>query len=64
MSKKVVAALLVLPALALGGCWESGDVVMHEPGQYKGRPDPLARQAAAERAPSLQKRFELVQKDR
>lgn len=57
-----VAALFVV--MGLGGCWESTDVTVHEPGQYKGPSDPLLQQSAASRADILQKRFEMVQVDR
>ncbi|MDH3691863.1 MAG: hypothetical protein OEU36_20675 [Gammaproteobacteria bacterium] len=57
-----VAALFVV--MGLSGCWESTDVTVHEPGQYKGVSDPLLQQSAASRAETLQQRFEMVQVDR
>jgi len=57
--------LAVLAAAALvAGCYETADVTVHEPGEYKGNQDPLTKQQATARAEQLRKRFELVQIDR
>ncbi len=34
-------ATVMLAALLLSGCYETTDVVIHEPGIYKGAKDPL-----------------------
>ena len=57
------AATVVLAA-GLAGCWDSTEVTVHNPGQYKGEPDPLLAQSASSRAETLTKRFQLVQVDR
>ena len=65
MTKRAMAAAAALVALALGGCWEeSGEITLHEAGEYKGVPDPLLAQDSAQRADSLEKRFALIQTDR
>jgi len=60
---------LTIAALAsvviLSGCYESGDVTVHNPGEFKGMKDPLLdAKSTAEREEVLQKRFQLVQVDR
>lgn len=55
---------VLLGGIALSGCWESTDVTVHTPGEYKGTPDPLLQQDAATRQDTLRQRFELVQVDR
>lgn len=62
--RTIAAAALAAAAFALSGCWDSGDVTIHEAGQYKGVKDPLLSQDVAERAKTLEKRFALVQMDR
>ena len=37
----LTAAVVVL-ATGLAGCWDSTEVVVHNPGEYKGEPDPAA----------------------
>ena len=59
----LTAATVVLAA-GLAGCWDSTEVTVHNPGQYKGEPDPLLAQSASSRAETLTKRFQLVQIDR
>ncbi|MGI9335652.1 MAG: hypothetical protein ACR2RL_21105 [Gammaproteobacteria bacterium] len=49
-------------ALGLGGCLESADVTVHEPGKYKGSADPLLDESSRDEV--LEKRFQLVQVDR
>ena len=58
----VVAAAVV--AAGLAGCWDSTDVTLHSPGEYKGEQDPLLAQDAPTRARALMKRFQLGQVDR
>ena len=60
----VIAVVLLLGAGAIAGCYETPDVTIHEPGQYKGKRDPLLNQQASSRDEALHKRFDLVQTDR
>ena len=64
--KTAIQVLAVLGGTALlAGCYEeSGNVTVHEPGQYKGTPDPLLNKDAEQRASTLEERFNLVQTDR
>jgi len=55
---------IALVAGMLSGCWEDTDVTLHEPGVYKGAPDPLLAQDSGARAKALGERFNLVQMDR
>ena len=57
------AAAVVLAA-GLAGCWDTTEVTVHNPGEYKGPADPLLSQAASARAESLTERFQRVQADR
>ena len=57
------AAAAVLAA-GLAGCWDSTDVTVHNPGEYKGPPDPLLAQSASARAGALNERFQRGQVDR
>jgi hypothetical protein len=54
----------VVLATGLAGCWDSTEVTVHNPGEYKGEQDPLLAQSASSRAETLTKRFQLVQADR
>jgi len=40
------ASALLLAGLLLGGCYESPDVTLYEPGVYKGEDDPLLEKSA------------------
>ena len=52
-------------AVVMSGCYESVGVTIAEPGEYKGKKDPLLdAKRTAEREEVLQKRFQLVQIDR
>jgi hypothetical protein len=62
--KPTLLPALVLLAGLLTGCYESSDVTVYEPGEYKGKSDPLLNQDSTQRAETLAKRFELVQTDR
>ncbi len=53
-----------LALLLLAGCYESTDVTMHDPGEFRGARDPLLDQPVAARSEQLQKRFQLVQVER
>ena len=59
-----LAAAAVVLAAGLAGCWDSTEVTVHNPGEYKGEADPLLAQAASTRAEALSKRFQAVQADR
>ena len=64
LNRRVILASTPVAALALGGCLESPEVTVHEPGKYKGKDDPLLAQQVASREQQLQKRFQDVQVDR
>lgn len=66
MIKRLQLLLLCAPLLAaLGGCYESPDVTVYEPGVYKGKPDPLLEKSRSkERQQQLVERFNAVQTDR
>ena len=66
MKRRGALTIAVLAgAVAVGGCYESADVTVHSPGQFKGMKDPLLdAKSTAEREEILQKRFQLVQVDR
>ena len=59
-----MAAMVVIGAVGLTSCYETADVTVHEPGQYKGVGDPLLQQQASAREEALRKRFEVGQLDR
>lgn len=59
------AATLAVAALALSGCYDDVGVTLHEPGVYKGTPDPLLElQRSASQQERLNERFAQVQTDR
>ena len=60
----ILAAAAAVLAAGLAGCWDSTEVTVHNPGEYKGEQDPLMAQSGAARAETLTKRFQLVQVDR
>ncbi len=62
-SATLAAAAAVLAA-GLAGCWDSTEVTVHNPGEYKGEADPLLAQSASTRTETLTKRFRFVQVDR
>ena len=62
--RTLALALLLAASAALAGCWEDTEVTLHEPGEYKGQPDPLRQEQALARAETLEKRFQRVQTDR
>ena len=57
-------AAAVVVAAGLAGCWDSTEVTVHSPGEYKGQQDPLLAEGASARTETLTKRFQLVQVDR
>ncbi len=59
------AAAVLAIVLLLGGCYESPDVTLHEPGEYKGEADPFLEKAAdPEHQEQLQQRLARGQTDR
>ena len=64
MCKHIRLGLLLAGALALTGCYESGDAVVHQPGVYMGKTDPLLAANAKTRAEQLKARFQGIQTDR
>lgn len=64
MCKNLRLWLLLVSAVALGGCYENNDVTLYEPGVYKGKSDPLLATDASARADQLQTRFQTIQTDR
>ncbi len=60
-SRIIPLIAILFSALALSGCWEGFDVVLHEPGVYKGPADPLTEQGTQA---ALAERLTLVQTDR
>ena len=64
MTKRMMAAAVMAVAFLVSGCWDSGEVTIHQAGEYKGVRDPLLAQDAAEREEILKERFALIQMDR
>ena len=64
INNATLTAAVVVLAAGLVGCWDSTEVTVHNPGEYKGDPDPLLAQSASARSGTLTKRFQLVQIDR
>lgn len=63
--RKVTVALLIVASVAMGGCYESTDITLHDPGVYRGATDPLlAKQANPEQQAKLAERFRMGQSDR
>ena len=61
-SARILGAAMATVLLA--GCWDSTEVNLHRPGEYKGESDPLLDQSATTRIDSLSERFQTVQRDR
>lgn len=56
---------LVIALTGLGGCYESPDVTLYEPGVYKGEEDPFLEKAAdPEHQEALRQRLARGQTDR
>ena len=64
IKKATLTAAAAVLAAGLAGCWDSTEVIVHNPGEYKGEADPLLAQSASTRTETLTKRFQLVQVDR
>ena len=64
MMKRMITVAVMAVAVMVYGCGESGDITIHEMGEYKGRQDPLLAQNVSERAETLKQRFSLGQMDR
>jgi hypothetical protein len=63
--RRALTIAVLASAVIASGCYESADVTVHNPGQFKGAKDPLLdAKSTAEREEVLQKRFQLVQVDR
>jgi hypothetical protein len=59
------AFALLLVVVLLGGCEEPATVEIHEPGIYKGSPDPLLEKARnPEFGEKLRERLKMIQTDR
>ena len=59
------AALALAAAGLLGGCYESSEVALHQPGVYAGKPDSDAvLRPSAEAREALKERFRQIQTDR
>ncbi len=57
--------LLLAASVLLTGCSEATDVTLHEPGVYKGSPDPLLEKSRGEGfGEQLRERLKMVQTDR
>jgi len=65
MRKLTTRLVLCGMALVLGGCYEDMGVTLHEPGEYKGKKDPLvATVKQQEMQETLEQRFKTGQTDR
>ena len=64
INKATLTAAAVVVATGLAGCWDSTEVTVHNPGEYKGEKDPLLAESASARTDTLTKRFQIVQIDR
>lgn len=60
----IAVAAVVAGAGLLAGCYETPDITLHQPGEYKGPKDPLLNQQASSRDEALKKRFEVAATDR
>ncbi|HEX7044137.1 MAG TPA: hypothetical protein VF203_05955 [Burkholderiales bacterium] len=61
----VIGGFVVLLGPVLAGCSDSSDVVLHDPGVYKGPVDPLVeKQRSPEQQERLLARFNQIQTDR
>lgn len=57
--------VVLLLGVMLSACYQSADVTLHQPGEYKGAVDPLLAYAgSAEHQQKLRDRFNMVQVDR
>jgi hypothetical protein len=60
-----VVGLLAICFLLIAGCTEPPEIELHEPGEYKGKTDPLLNQSGtAEQEERLRERLLMVQTDR
>ena len=60
----MTAVTVMVLAAGVAGCWDSTEVTVHNPGEYKGEKDPLLAQSASARTNALTERFQSVQADR
>ena len=65
MRKLTTLLMLVGMAVAVSGCYEDMGVTLHEPGEYKGKKDPLVTTLKQQQMQeSLEQRFKTGQTDR
>ena len=65
MKRHALLLVLALVIAAVGACYESPGVALHEPGVYKGAADPLlAKERSPEQQKILRERLAQVQIDR
>ena len=62
---RYVIGLLAICFLLIAGCSEPPGIELHEPGEYKGKTDPLLKQSGTpEQEERLRERLLMVQTDR
>lgn len=65
MCKLTTRLVLVTMAIVLSGCYEDMGVTLHEPGEYKGKKDPLVATLKQQKTQeTLEQRFNTGQTDR
>ena len=65
MRKLTTLLVLVGATVILGGCYEDMSVTLHEPGEYKGKQDPLLAEMQKQKTQqTLEQRFKTGQTDR
>lgn len=65
MRKLTTLVVLIAAVVTLGGCYEDMGVSLHEPGEYKGKHDPLVNKMQQQQLQqSLDQRFKTGQTDR
>ena len=64
-AKSILLIVTAAVLTGLAGCYESPKAKIYEPGVYKGGKDPLLeKERSPEQQAALQKRFDMVQRDR
>jgi len=65
MRQSIAVGLLFVASVALSGCLDETTVELHEPGEYKGRTDPLVELSGTpEFSARLEERLRQIQTDR
>lgn len=65
MMRRLRLLFLIALMMPLAGCYESPDVVMHSPGEYRGKPDSKTiMHPTEEQRTALLERFRAIQTDR